>query len=170
MLSSFGICCSCQFQKTHIQPPLHGSNCLNECRRRKWSRHKRPPSWNWDLEGPWTSLLYICLFKEPQLSLAFFSLKNLNFYSLSLFFEVEQAVPSSPWSLLHQGTLLPQKGYFFTFVKFVIISKLWRGQVLAGMKHAKHVLPGNFLAMILIACFKVIIFSIILWPWDLVLQ
>ena len=24
------------------------------------------------------------------------------------------------------------------------------------MKHAKHVLPGNFLAMILIACFKVI--------------
>ena len=23
------------------------------------------------------------------------------------------------------------------------------------MKHAKHVLPGNFLAMILIACFKV---------------
>ena len=29
------------------------------------------------------------------------------------------------------------------------------------MKHAKHVLPGNFLAMILIACFKVIIFSII---------
>jgi len=27
-------------------------------------------------------------------------------------------------------------------------------KVLAGMKHAKHVLPGNFLAMILIACFK----------------
>ena len=24
------------------------------------------------------------------------------------------------------------------------------------MKHAKHVLPGNFLAMILIACFKVL--------------
>ena len=69
------------------------------------------------------------------------------------------AMATLVWFLLYY---CPQDiGYQFSkmfpvrFIMYTIKGIYYPKKVLAGMKHAAHVLPGNFLAVILVACCKV---------------